>query len=100
MSLTLEKIHRLRSKGFDKLYDDHKPKWVEVVASGRKYAESFIKGGETIRPGDVSEIIQNAVRVDPHFEAHVKGKGLQQKYWVEYFSDFILDQLYPADVKG
>jgi hypothetical protein len=99
LSLTLEKLHRLRGKGFDKLYEDHDAKWIEMVNSGKTYAESFIVAGEKIRPGDISAIIQNAIKVDPQFEAHVKLKGLQQKYWVEYFADYILDQIYPSDVE-
>src|SRR5438093_1466536 len=99
MSLTLEKLHRLRAKGFDKLYDDHDAKWIEMVNSGKSYAESFIGQGEKIRPGDISAIIQNAIKVNPQFEAHVKASGLQQKYWVEHFADYILEQIYPATVE-
>lgn len=97
MSLTLEKLRRLRRKEFDKLYNDHTPKWVEMVNNGRAYAHSFIGADETIRPGDVAEIIANAKRVDPLFEAHVKEHGIPQKYWVEYFADYILDRIYPTD---
>jgi hypothetical protein len=97
MSLTLERLHRLEAKRFDKLYEAHTDKWIEMVTNGRTYAESFIGDGEVIRPGDISAIIQNAIRVDPDFEAHVKGK-LPQKYWVEWFADYILDQIFPAKI--
>jgi hypothetical protein len=95
MSLTLERLHRLRGKGFEKLYTDHEIKWKEMVSNAKDYAKTFIKEGERIRPGDVAEILQNALRVDPHFEAYIKAKGLQQKYWVVYFADYILDQVFP-----
>ena len=97
MSLTLERLHRLKAKKFDKLYTDHAQKWIDMVTSGRTYAETFIGEDEKIRPGDISAIIQNAIKVDPHFEAHVKGK-LPQKYWVEWFAEYILDQIYPATI--
>jgi hypothetical protein len=96
MSLTLERLHRLRGKGFDGLYSDHDTKWMEMVASAKDYAKTFIGQNEKIRPGDVSEILQNAIKVDPDFEAFVKAKGLQQKYWVSWFSDYILDQIFPS----
>lgn len=96
MSLTLEKLHRLEKKGFDTLYDDHADKWVAMVTNARVYAATFIDGGNVIRPGDVSAIIQNAIKVDPNFEEHVKAKSLQQKYWVEYFAEYILDRIYPT----
>jgi|SRR5215469_11886080 hypothetical protein len=96
MSLTLERLHRLRSKGFEKLYTDHETKWKEMVSNAKDYAKTFIKEGEKIRPGDVAEILQNALRVDPNFEAFIKKQGLQQKYWVVYFADYILDQVFPS----
>ncbi len=95
VSLTLERLHRLRAKGFETLYTDHEVKWKEMVDNAKEYAKTFIGAGEKIRPGDVSEILENALRVDPDFEAYVKLKGLQQKYWVTYFSDYVLDQVFP-----
>jgi hypothetical protein len=66
-----------------------------MVDNAKDYAKTFIIQGERIRPGDVSDVLQNAIRVDPDFENHVKTKGLLQKYWVAYFADYILDQVYP-----
>src|SRR5688500_2356570 len=99
MSLTLEKLHRLQGKGFNALYDDHKQKWQEMVANAKGYAKTFIGKGEKIRPGDLAEVLENAIKVDPDFEKHVKTKGLQQKYWVSYFADYILDQVFPQEIK-
>jgi len=67
-----------------------------MVSNAKDYAKTFIKEGEKIRPGDVAEILQNALRVDPNFEAFIKKQGLQQKYWVVYFADYILDQVFPS----
>jgi hypothetical protein len=66
-----------------------------MVSNAKDYAKTFIKEGERIRPGDIAEILQNALRVDPRFEAYIKVKRLQQKYWVVYFADYILDQVFP-----
>lgn len=96
MSLTLERLHRLRSKGFETLYTEHEPQWREMVANAQEYARTFIDTQERIRPGDIEEILQNAIKVDTSFVAHVKAKGLQQKYWVVWFAEYILDQMYPA----
>ena len=95
MSLTLEKLHRLRDKGFVDLYQEHEDKWQEMVENAKQYAITFIGENERIRPGDIAEVIQNAVKVDLGFENHVKGRGLQQKYWVSFFADYILDRTYP-----
>lgn len=99
MSLTIEIEHRLNDKGFDKLYDGHTDKWVEMAAKAREYTESFIGENESVRPGDVSENLQNAIKIDPNFEGHLKAKKLTQKYWVRYFSDYILEKIYPTDIE-
>ena len=40
-----------------------------MVSNAKDYAKTFIGEGEKIRPGDVAEVLQNALRVDPHFES-------------------------------
>lgn len=99
MSLTLEIEHRLKDKGFDELYEANTDKWVEMAAKAREYTETFIGHGEAVRPGDVSENLQNGIKIDPHFEAHVKKRKLTQKYWVRFFSDYILERIYPSNMK-
>ena len=98
MGITVEIIHRLCGKKFDELYTQHQAKWVDMTANARTYAESFISDGDLVRPGDISQILQNAVKVDPHFEAHMAAKKLNQKYWARDFSDYILDKIYPPNV--
>jgi hypothetical protein len=98
MSLTLEIEHKLKGKGFDGLYAAHDPKWIEMAGKAKEYTQSFIATGETLRHGDVSENLQNAIKIDPHFEAHLALKKLTQKYWVRYFSDYILDKIYPTGI--
>ncbi|HVS89145.1 MAG TPA: hypothetical protein VHF01_13120 [Candidatus Acidoferrum sp.] len=95
MSLTLEKLHRLRAKGFHTLYQEHDAKWDEMVENAKEYAKTFIGEAERVRPGDVADVLHNAIKVDPDFENHVKTKGLQQKYWVAFFADYVLEQSYP-----
>jgi hypothetical protein len=96
LSLDTDKVHRLKGKGFDKLYDKHRDKWNEMVANATTFAKSYLEGtGDPVRPADVSAILQNAVRVDPDFESHLHVKSLQQKYWVEWFSDYVVEKVYP-----
>lgn len=95
MSFDTERLHKLRSKGFDKLYSGAIPKYQEMADTALEYAKTCVPPGEKVRLGDVVAVIQNAVRIDPAFEAHVKGKKLTQKYWINYFSEYILDQVYP-----
>jgi hypothetical protein len=95
MSLTVETLHRLRSKGFDDLYKKNEAKWKAMVANATTYAKTYIKAGDKVRPADIGEVLRNALKIDPDFENHVKSKSLPQKYWVAFFADYIMDQIYP-----
>ena len=95
MSLDTQKLHRLKGKSFDKLYEDHAPKWKEMVQKARDYAQTCVGKDDKVRIGDVVEVIVNAIRIDPTFEKHTKDKALPQKFWVFYFAEYIVDRVYP-----
>lgn len=95
MSLDTEKLHRLYGKSFNKLYDGNPGKWKEMVEKARDYAQTCVGKDEKVRIGDVVAVVQNAIRIDPEFETHVKGKSLPQKFWVAWFAEYIVDQSYP-----
>ena len=57
MSLDTEKLHKLRGKGFDTLYDDNPEKWKEMVATALAYAKICIPDGEKVKIGDVETVV-------------------------------------------
>ncbi len=95
VSLDTEKLHRLRAKSFDKLYSDHAGKRKEMVQTALAYAQTCVGAGEKVRIGDVVAVVQNAIRIDPTFEKHMKDKGLVQKFCVSWFAEYIVDSVYP-----
>jgi hypothetical protein len=95
MSLDTEKVHRLKAKSFDVLQVTHAVKWKEMVNKAREYAQTCVGHGEKVRIGDVVSIVQNAIRIDPTFENHIKTNGLPQKYWVGWFAEYVVDCVYP-----
>jgi hypothetical protein len=95
MSLDTEKLHRLKGKGFPELYTGNAKKWKEMVEKARDYAQTCVGEGEKVRLGDVITIVQNAIKIDPEFEAYVKNKSLTQKYWVVWFAEFLIEEIYP-----
>jgi predicted outer membrane protein len=101
MSLDTQKLHRLKGKSFDKLYADHAAKWKEMVENARDYAQTCVGPNEKVRIGDVVEVVQNAIRIDPMFEKHTKDKSLPNKFWVSWFAEYVVDCVYPQpDLKG
>ena len=95
MSLDTEKLHRLKGKEFPELYKKHPKKWKEMVQKARDYAQTCVGQGEKVRIGDVTTIVQNAIKIDPEFEAHVKTQSLPQKYWVLWFAEYLIEEIYP-----
>jgi hypothetical protein len=95
MRLDTENLHRLKGKSFDKLYTSAPDKYKGMADTALKYTLTFVPSGEKVRLADVGAVLQNAVKIDPAFEAHLKAKKLTQKFWVELFSEYILDQVYP-----
>jgi hypothetical protein len=94
MSLDTEKLHRLIGKGFDGLYSSNPQKYKEMANKALEYAKTCIQSGEKVRPGDVVSVIQNAVRIDPAFEEHLKKRSLTQKYWQLWYAEYIVEQVY------
>lgn len=95
MSLDTEKIHRLRGKDFHELYDNNSDKWQEMVRKARDYARSIVPEAEQVRVGDVVEIVQNAIKIDPEFEQHFNKQKLTQKFWVPWYAEYIVDKTFP-----
>ncbi len=95
MSLDTEKIHRLKGKDFHKLYDNKAAKWQEMVKKARDYARSIVPPAEQVRVGDVVEIVQNAIKIDPEFEQHFNKQKLTQKFWVPWYAEYIVDKTFP-----
>jgi len=95
MSLDTETLHRLKGKSFDALYAEAPEKYKEMANKALEYAETCVPPGEKVRLGDVVAVIHNAVRIDPAFEAHLKKRGLTQKFWQLWFAEYIVEQVYP-----
>jgi hypothetical protein len=95
MSFDTDRLHRLKSKSFDALYAKTPQKYKEMADDALMYTEKCVPTGEKVKLGDVVAVIQNAVKIDPAFEAHLKSKKLTQKYWIVWFSEYVLDQVYP-----
>ena len=85
----------MKGKSFDVLQKSHAAKWKAMVTKAREYAQTCVGAGEKVRIGDVVSIVQNAIRIDPTFENHIKSKGLTQKYWVGWFAEYVVDSVYP-----
>ncbi len=95
MSLDTEKLHRLTGKGFDKLYAREPALFAAMAHSALEYSKTCVPPGERVRIGDVVAVIQNPLRILPSFEKHLRERKLTQKYWVLWFAEYIVEQVFP-----
>lgn len=93
MSLDTAKLHRLKDKTFDTLYSQHAAEWKKMAQNARDHVKGFLPPGEKVRAGDVVSILQTAIRINPLFEAHTK--KIPQNYWVLWFTEYIVEQVFP-----
>jgi hypothetical protein len=76
VSLDTDKLHRLKGKKFDELYEKHKKKWDEMVASATEYAKSYLKKyWRNCATGRCLVYPSECDRVDFQFEAFYRTKA-------------------------
>src|SRR5271155_3180853 len=95
MTLDTYKLHKLSAKGFDKLYQDHKPKWDKMVLKAAEGVKACVADNENVRAGDVIATVEHGIRVSKEFDHHLSEKKLTQQYWATRFAEYIVEQNYP-----
>lgn len=100
MSLDTFKLHKLKAKGFDKLYDEHTTKWEKMVEKAAESVKEGVAENESIRAGDVIATVEHGIRISNEFDSHLAIKKLTQKYWATRFAEYIVEKKYPhAEIK-
>lgn len=100
MSLDTYKIHKLVGKDFDKLYTDHVPKWKLMVEKSVESVRACIDKEAPIKSGDVVAAVVHGIKISKEFEDHLESQKLTQQYWVGWFAEYVVEQIYPhAEIK-
>lgn len=101
MSLDTHKLHKLTGKGFHDLYSAHKVKWNKMVKKAVESVRECIAPGERVKAGDVVAALEHGVKISKEFENHLGVKKLTQQYWVRWFAEYVVEQIYPhAEIKN
>jgi hypothetical protein len=94
MALTEKIRNALQGKGFDTLYSDHEDDWTELANGARELIKPHIRGGEPT-VDDIKAVLQPIVEVHDHYTSFLDDHPkLTQKYWLSYFTDYLLHQVY------
>jgi hypothetical protein len=95
MALTAAKVKDLEDKGFVDLFTDHPQLWEAKAKEAYRYAKNLVTPtGEPVRPDDVIELLVPALVLAKEFRDFLEDSHLTQKYWREYFGEYILDRLW------
>jgi hypothetical protein len=95
MALTAEKVKDLEDKGFLDLFEDHRELWETKAQEAYDYAKNLVTpAGEPVRPDDVLPLLVPALVLAEEFRDFLEDKRLTQKYWRNFFGEFILDHLW------
>jgi hypothetical protein len=71
-----------------------------MVEKSVETVRACISEGETIKAGDVVAAVEHGIRISKEFEKHLESKKLTQQYWVRWFAEYVVEQIYPhAEIK-
>jgi hypothetical protein len=95
MALTLEKEQRLRNAGFFDLFERERPLWKAMAEEAYSYTKLYVERARArVRVDDVVGALVEALKVTGKLEEHLDERKLKEKYWVAWFGELILEQLW------
>jgi hypothetical protein len=95
MALTLEKEQRLRNAGFFDLFERERPLWKAMAEEAYSYTKLYVERARArVRVDDVVGPLVEALKVTGKLEEHLDERKLKEKYWVAWFGELILEQLW------
>jgi hypothetical protein len=100
MALTAAKVKDLEDRGFVGLYDGHRELWETKGREAYDYARLFVDPtGEPVRPDDVLPLLVPSLELSKELRDFLEAGRFTQKYWRDYFGEYILDRMW-QDLTG
>jgi hypothetical protein len=95
MALTAAKVKDLEDKGFVDLFTKHRALWEAKAREAYVYAQKLVSvSGQPVRPDDVLPLLVPALVLSRELRVFLEDNRLTQKYWRDYFAEFIIDTLW------
>jgi hypothetical protein len=95
MALTAEEIQNLRDASLIDFFNAHKDLYRAKAKNAYQYTKDYVDGaGEPVRVDDVAGPLVLALKVGDPLVAYLAKKKLTQKYWYNWFADYVLDQMW------
>jgi hypothetical protein len=95
MSLTAEHFQRLQRVKLDEFFQKNKPVYQDLAKMAYDFAVKLVKpAAQKVRIDDVAAPLQLELSLNKQLTDYLASKRLTQKYWVSWFGDYVLDQLW------
>ena len=95
MGLTATRAVRLEDAGFDGLFQSKKALWKRLAKAAYEYVAPEIEArGESVRQDDLIRPLLPVLEISPDLRAFLSEKSLKQKYWYEWFGEWIVDRVW------
>jgi hypothetical protein len=95
MSLTAEEYQALVSAGLTDVFKKKRAFFKSMAKKAYVYAKDAVaEAGLPVRRDDVAEPLVTALKISPSLTSFLAGAKLTQKYWVRYFADLMIDELW------
>lgn len=91
MALTLEMEQRLDRAGLVTHYGTKEAAWQAVAQTSYDYIKGQFAGA-AVRPDDIAKVLRPVVEVNKELRTILDAKKLSQKYWIDYFTNLIIDR--------
>jgi len=95
MSLTREVEQRLEKVGLVELFDNHKASFQIAAKESHDYLTNNFSGAP-VRRDDVAKTLRPIIEVNETLLTYLGEKKLTQKYWIQNFTDLIIDRVWDA----
>lgn len=100
MALTAEEIQNLRNASLIDFFNAHKDLYIAKATRAYQYTKQYVEAaGEPVRVDDVAGPLVLALKVGDPLIGYLARKKLTQKYWYNWFADYVLDQLWAEVAK-
>lgn len=95
MALTTEHLQRLQQADLHKFFDSERADFKKLAQEAYDYARKMVEPtGQPVLVDDVAAPLRLALNLNKKLADRLASKRLTQKYWTDWFADYILNKLW------
>lgn len=100
MALTLEAEQLLQKVGLIVFYENNEDLWTAAAQKTYDFVTDNFPENAVVRRDDVAKVLKSILDVDEDLSNFLAGHKIKQKYWIQYFTDLIIDRTWDTISTG